>query len=69
MYLPPYSPNYNPIEECFSFVKAFVRQHGQSFRHIVELGDPAEPFEFLYAALDEVTAEVTKGWFQHCGYL
>ena len=28
-YLPPYSPDYNPIEEAFSFVKAFLKDHEQ----------------------------------------
>jgi hypothetical protein len=69
VYLPPYSPDFNPIEECFSFIKHYVRRHGVQFRDIVEYGDEAAPFGFLYGALDEVTAEASKGWFRHSGYM
>ena len=27
MFLPPYSPDYNPIEQAFSAIKAFLRRH------------------------------------------
>jgi transposase len=27
MYLPPYSPDLNPIEEFFTELKAFIQQH------------------------------------------
>lgn len=27
IYLPPYSPNFNPIEEVFSSIKAWLRRH------------------------------------------
>jgi transposase len=30
-YLPPYSPDLNPIEEAFSQVKAFIRCHNDIF--------------------------------------
>jgi hypothetical protein len=69
VYLPPYSPDLNPIEECFSFVKQYIRRHGQEFRDIVESGDIAAPYLFLYAALDKVTAHASMGWFRHSGYL
>lgn len=68
MYLPPYSPDLNPIEECFSYIKAYISRHGQTFRYIVELGDEAAPFLFLYGALDKITAQASKGWFTHSGY-
>jgi len=53
IYLPPYSPDFNPIEECFCFVKHYIQCHGQEFQDIVENGDKAGPFLFLYAALDQ----------------
>lgn len=69
IYLPPYSPDLNPIEECFSFVKHYIRRHGVQFRDMVEHGDEAAPFGFLYGALDHVTADASKSWFRHSGYM
>lgn len=69
VYLPPYSPDYNPIEECFSFVKAYIRRRGQDFRDIVQSGDKALPFLFLYEALDAVPSTAARGWFHNSGYL
>ncbi|KIK76755.1 hypothetical protein PAXRUDRAFT_77240, partial [Paxillus rubicundulus Ve08.2h10] len=69
VYLPPYSPDLNPIEECFLFVKAYIRRHGHEFCGIVEGVDKAGPFLFLYAALDRVTPAAAHGWFHNSGYL
>jgi transposase len=69
IYLPPYSPDYNPIEECFSFIKAYIRRNGHTFRDLAESKDRVGSFQFLYQALDMVTAEASKGWFHHSGYL
>lgn len=59
-YLPPYSPDYNPIEPCWSKVKALLRAAGARTRRR------------LYRALRDVLAQVTPkdahGWFRHCGY-
>ncbi|KAJ8495206.1 hypothetical protein ONZ45_g12957 [Pleurotus djamor] len=52
VYLPPYSPDLNPIEECFSFIKHYIRRFGDEFRECVESDDAAAPFGFLYHALD-----------------
>ena len=69
IYLPPYSPDLNPVKESFAFVKAWVRRHGQEFRQIVELGDKGDPFLFLYNALEQVKGSHVKGWFCDSGYL
>jgi transposase len=57
--LPPYSPDYTPIEEMFSKFKEFLRRIG------------ARAKEHLYDAigqgLREVTAEDILGWFRHAG--
>lgn len=69
MYLPPYSPDLNPDEECFSFVKSYIRRHGTDFRNVVEGDDLAAPYIFLYEVLDQVTPEAAQGWFHHSGYI
>jgi hypothetical protein len=68
VFLPPYSPDLNPIEECFSYIKSYIARHGDTFRNIVEVGDEADPFLSLYSALETVTAEASQGWFHHSGY-
>ena len=69
IYLPACSPDYNLIEEMFSFVKAYIRRHGEQFHAIVEFGDEASPHIFLYEALSDITMSHTHGWFSYCGYM
>ncbi len=60
LYLPPYSPDYNPIEEAFSKVKALVRRAEARTRAVL--------IEAIGQALWAVTARDTRGFFDHCGY-
>lgn len=60
-FLPPYSPDLNPIEKAWSKVKAWLRQ--AAARTMVEL-DAA-----LVEALRAVTASDACGWIRHAGYL
>jgi len=60
LYLPPYSPDFNPIEEAFSKVKALVRKARTRTREAL--------VEALGAALDAVTARDARGFLEHCGY-
>lgn len=68
-YLPPYSPDLNPIEECFSFVKSYLRRHGRKYRTLLEVGDKVGAVLFLYEAIGEIKAEHCHAWFHHSGYL
>ena len=60
LYLPPYSPDLNPIELAWSKLKGFLRKSA------------ARTTETLYAAIAEglqtLSASNAQGWFQHCGY-
>ena len=69
MYLLPYSPDLNPIEEVFSFIKAYLRRFGDRFRQDVASNQKELPLMFLYEALDEISAEHAKGWMRHSGYI
>jgi len=69
MYLPLYSPDLNPIEEAFSFIKAYLRRHGDHFCAAVASKEKELPLMFLYEALDQVMPEHAKGWMKDCGYL
>jgi transposase len=57
--LPPYSPDFNPIEEMFSKFKAFLRRVGARAKEHLDdaIGD----------GLREVTPEDILGWFRHAG--
>ena len=59
-YLPPYSPDLNPIERMFSKLKEFLR--AASARTVDALIDA------LGDALRTVTAADILGWFNHAGY-
>jgi transposase len=60
LYLPPYSPELNPIEHTWSKLKALLRR--------IE----ARTLRDLAAALAQSTTKILKsdllGWFSHCGY-
>jgi transposase len=58
--LSPYSPDFNPIEQCWSKIKTFLRC--AKARTIDALIDA------IKQALDTVTAADIQGWFAHCGY-
>jgi transposase len=69
LYLPPYSPDYNPIEEFFLAYKAFLRRNAVDFQLAVESGEADAPFNFLYHAVEEVGKVNPRGWFQHAHYV
>ncbi len=60
LFLPPYSPDLNPIEEAFSKIKGLLRRAGVRTRKAL--------IEAMRRALDAVTAEDTQGFFERCGY-
>ena len=60
LYLPPYSPDFSPIEEAFSKVKGLLRKAGTRSREAL--------VEAIGEALDAVTAQDARGFFTHCGY-
>ena len=62
-FLPPYSPDLNPIEEAFSKVKAFLCHH---WALLVREGD-GMLFD-LMEITEVVTASDAVGYFLHAGY-
>ena len=69
LYLPPYSPDFNPIEEGFSAMKAWLRRNRDYT--LMELSGDVDinPFKLLWDAVFEtVTVDNIAGWFAHCGY-
>ena len=68
LYLPAYSPDYNPIELAFSKIKAFVRRNGGVARVDKDMDD-TDVIVYLLRVTFSVTAEDANGWFHHCGYI
>lgn len=68
MYLPPYSPDFNPIELAFSAIKAYVCHAGILGRD-EEGNSDAYVYQHLLEAAFSVHEDSAKGWFHHCGYL
>jgi transposase len=60
VYLPPYSPDLNPIEEAFAKLKALLREAGARTREAL--------IEAMGRALEAVTAKDARGFFEHRGY-
>jgi transposase len=60
LFLPPYSPDLNPIEEAFSKIKNIVRKAGARAREALN--------EAISEAISAITLEDAAGWFAHCGY-
>jgi transposase len=60
LYLPAYSPDYNPIEEAFGKVKNLLRKAAARSKEAL--------VEAIGAALSAVSAADARGFFEHAGY-
>jgi transposase len=61
LYLPPYSPDFSPIEPAWSKVKALLRTAAARTRAALEAA--------LLPALDAISPQDAAGFFAHCGYI
>lgn len=69
IFLPPYSPDLNPIELAFSSIKAYVRRHQELGRDDVDQHDDTYVYLHLYDAAFNIGPEHAIGYFHHCGYI
>ena len=60
LFLPPYSPDLNPIEMMWSKVKQLLRS--------AEARTEEDLFHAIGFALAQVTAQDARNWFASCGY-
>jgi transposase len=60
IYLPSYSPDYNPIEEAFAKIKHLLRKASARTKEAL--------VEAIAAALSAVSAADARGFFEHAGY-
>jgi transposase len=60
LFLPSYSPDFNPIEMAFSKIKAWLRRMAARTREALETE--------IGRAIDLITPQDAIGYFHHCGY-
>ncbi len=62
IFLPPYSPSYNPIENVFSALKAGLRRMG--YEWVCSVGVP----QAVEIVLQSLTSETCCNLIRRCGY-
>lgn len=60
LYLPPYSPDFNPIEKAFSQIKAFLKAAATRTKEDLDAA--------IAKAIDIVTGLQARNYFRSCGY-
>lgn len=60
-FLPPYSPDLNPIEKMWSKIKSILRT--------LKARTEKALIDAIAKALDAITGGDVKGWFESCGYI
>jgi transposase len=60
LYLPPYSPDFTPIEQAFSKIKALLRGLGARTKEALQ--------EAVRLAIEAITPHDAVAWFAHAGY-
>jgi len=61
LFLPRYSPDYNPIEFLWAFMKSILRKMEARTREKLD--------DAIDLALNSVKIDYIEHWFGHCGYL
>ena len=62
LYLPPYSPDFNPIETAFSALKSWLKR----YRNFT---DYFHPIYLILVVLPQTISEIAKNYFQESIYL
>jgi transposase len=58
VFLPPYSPKLNPIENVWSKVKNYIKKH--------VISTPPELYQVIAEALETITSVDAQNCFHHC---
>ena len=61
IFLPPHSPDYMPIELCFSYIKYYLKRHDDLLQIV---SDPTP----VSSAIQSATSLQCINWINHCGY-
>jgi len=60
LFIPPYSPEFNPIEKMWGKLKDYIRRLDTTTRQAFD--------QAVAAALEAITPNDLLGWTQHAGY-
>ena len=60
VFLPAYSPDFNPIEHAFAKLKGFLRKAKARTQETLEAA--------IAAGLATITSQDAQGWFKHCDF-
>lgn len=60
VYLSPYSPDFNPIENCWALLKEYLRSVASRSRDVLETA--------LTTGLEIISVKDIRSWFAHCCY-
>ena len=60
LFLPPYSPDFTPIEQAFSKLKAILRRLGARTKEAL--------WDAMQVAVEAITPADARAWFAHAGY-
>lgn len=63
LFLPPYSPDFNPAEEAFSYVKGYLKKHDQ----LLQAGTPLQ--YLIQGAFESLTEKHCESWVTDSGYI
>jgi hypothetical protein len=67
LFLPTYSPDFDPIELAFLTIKAWLHTNCDHMNQEMESED-GSVYNALWQAVHTVTQEDARGWYKHCGY-
>ena len=62
VFIPPYSPDFNPIELTFSYLKRYLQEHEQVIQAANNITD------IIKSAFDSITVDYCTKWISKCGY-
>ena len=60
IFLPPYSPDLNPIEELFSYIKYYLKEHDEVIQAL-----NGDLVEVVRSAFNSITPNHCKAWIRH----
>ena len=62
LFLPPYSPDLNPLEEAVSYIKQYLCKHNELLQAI------QDPTDVIMQAFQSITAKRCNSWISHAQY-